>query len=110
MWLPGKAGYHRVMITRGTPVPPYRQLAAIIRGQIESGELTPGQQLPSVINLAAEYDIAVPTVRKAISLLKDEGLVTGVAGYGTFVAEPSSRPWIPNWSRTCSTAWWRQAR
>jgi hypothetical protein len=30
---------------------------------------------------------AVPTVRKAISLLKDEGLVTGVAGYGTFVAE-----------------------
>ncbi len=88
MWLPGKAGYHRVMITRGTPVPPYRQLAAIIRRQIKSGELAPGQQLPSVINLAAEYDIAVPTVRKAITLLKDEGLVTGVAGYGTFVAEP----------------------
>jgi GntR family transcriptional regulator len=86
---PGKAGYHHVMITRGTPVPPYRQLAAIIRGQIESGELAAGQQLPSVIKLAAEYDVAVPTVRKAIGLLKDEGLVTGVAGYGTFVTEPA---------------------
>jgi DNA-binding GntR family transcriptional regulator len=75
------------VITRGTPVPPYRQLAAIIRGQIESGDLAPGQQLPSVIKLAEQYDVAVPTVRKAITLLKSEGLVTGVAGYGTFVAE-----------------------
>jgi DNA-binding GntR family transcriptional regulator len=75
------------VITRGAPVPPYRQLAAIIRGQIESGELAPGQQLPSVVALAASYEVAVPTVRKAITLLKSEGLVTGVAGYGTFVAE-----------------------
>ena len=75
------------MITRGRPVPPYRQLAAILRDQIESGELAPGQQLPSVITLAGTYELAVPTVRKAITLLKDEGLVTGVAGYGTFVAE-----------------------
>ena len=87
MWALGRAGYHRVVITRGTPVPPYRQLAAILRGQIEAGELAPGQQLPSVIALAGEYQIAVPTVRKAISLLKAEGLITGVAGYGTFVAE-----------------------
>ena len=87
MWPPGKAGYHHAMITRGTPVPPYRQLAALLRGQIESGELAPGQQLPSVITLAADYQLAVPTVRKAITLLKQEGLVTGVAGYGTFVAE-----------------------
>ncbi len=79
------------MITRGTPVPPYRQLAAIIRGQIESRELAPGQQIPSVIKLAEEYDIAVPTVRKAISLLKAEGLVTGVAGYGTFVVPEAGR-------------------
>ena len=76
-----------MMITRGTPVPPYKQLAAIIRARIASGELTPGQQLPSVIAMAAEYELAVPTVRKAIGLLKAEGLVTGVAGYGTFVAE-----------------------
>lgn len=87
MWPPGKTGYHRAVIKRGTPVPPYRQLAAILRGQIESGELAPGQQLPSVVTLAADYEISVPTARKAISLLKAEGLVVGVAGYGTFVAE-----------------------
>jgi DNA-binding GntR family transcriptional regulator len=75
------------MITRGTPVPPYLQLAAIIRRQIDSGELAPGQQLPSAVSLAANFQVSVPTVRKAISLLKAEGLVTGVAGYGTFVAE-----------------------
>ena len=75
------------MIIRGTPVPPYQQLAALLRARIESGELAPGQQLPSVIKLAEQYDLAVPTVRKAITVLKAEGLVTGVAGYGTFVSE-----------------------
>jgi DNA-binding GntR family transcriptional regulator len=75
------------VITRGTPVPPYRQLAALLRAQIESGELATGQQLPSVVTLAAEYEVSTPTVKKALSLLKDEGLVTGVAGYGTFIAE-----------------------
>ncbi len=80
------------MITRGTPVPPYKQLAAIIRARIASGELTPGQQLPSVIAMAAEYELAVPTVRKAIGLLKAEGLVIGVAGYGTFVTDSEQAP------------------
>lgn len=74
------------MIIRGTPVPPWQQLAAILRGQIESGERKPGSQLPSALALAGEYQVSVPTVRKAIDALKAEGLVTGVAGYGTFVA------------------------
>jgi GntR family transcriptional regulator len=74
------------VITRGTPVPPWRQLAQILRGQIEAGELAPGQQLPSAVTLAADYGLAVPTVRKALDLLKTEGLIVGVAGYGTFVA------------------------
>ena len=87
MWLPGKPGITRQVITRGTPVPPWKQLAAILRGRIESGELAPGTQLPSALSLAGEYSVSVPTVRKAINQLKAEGLVTGVAGYGTFVTE-----------------------
>jgi GntR family transcriptional regulator len=83
---PGPAGYHRVVIMRGTPVPPYLQLAALIRGQIESGELAPGQQLPSALTLAGTYQVSAPTVKKALGVLKDEGLIMGVAGYGTFVA------------------------
>ena len=71
---------------RGTPVPPYMQLAALIRGQIESGELAPGQQLPSALALASTYQVSAPTVKKALNLLKNEGLIVGVAGYGTFVA------------------------
>jgi GntR family transcriptional regulator len=76
-----------LMIDRGRPVPPYRQLADIIRGKIESGELQPGQRLPSIMGLAAEYEVAQITVQKALTLLKAEGLVVGVAGYGTFVTE-----------------------
>jgi GntR family transcriptional regulator len=74
------------MIIRGTPTPPWRQLAAILKNKIESGELPPGSQLPSALALSGEYQVSVPTVRKAITALKDEGLITGVAGYGTFVA------------------------
>jgi GntR family transcriptional regulator len=85
LWAPGQAGYHRGVITRGTPTPPYLQLAGIIRGQIESGDLAPGQQLPSALKLASTYQVAVPTVRKALGVLKDEGLITGVPGYGVFV-------------------------
>jgi DNA-binding GntR family transcriptional regulator len=84
---PGRAGYHRGVIMRGTPVPPYRQLAGIIRGQIQAGELAPGSQLPSALTLAATYQVSAPTVKKALGVLKNEGLVVGVAGYGTFVAE-----------------------
>jgi DNA-binding GntR family transcriptional regulator len=83
---PGQSGYHRGVIMRGTPVPPYRQLAAVIRGQISSGELAPGQQLPSALTLAATYQVSAPTVKKALGVLKAEGLIVGVAGYGTFVA------------------------
>jgi GntR family transcriptional regulator len=75
------------MIRRDTPVPPYLQLAAIIRGRIETGELAPGARLPAILTMAGEYEVSVPTVRKALTRLKDEGLVTGVAGYGTFVRE-----------------------
>ena len=86
MQAPGQSGYHRGVIMRGTPVPPWRQLAAIIRGQIEAGELAPGQQLPSALTLAATYQVSAPTVKKALGVLKNEGLIVGVAGYGTFVA------------------------
>jgi GntR family transcriptional regulator len=75
------------VVTRGTPVPPYLQLAALLRAQIKSGELAPGQQLPSALALSERYEVSAPTVKKAIRVLKDEGLVLGVAGYGTFVAE-----------------------
>jgi hypothetical protein len=43
--------------------------------------------LPPILAMAGEYEVSVPTVRKALAVLKDEGLVIGVGEYGTFVAE-----------------------
>lgn len=68
-------------------MPPYLQLAAIIRARVESGELAPGTRLPPILAMAGEYGVSVPTVRKALAVLKDEGLVTGIAGWGTFISE-----------------------
>lgn len=75
------------MISRDRPVPPYLQLAAIIRGRAERGELARGARLPPILALAGEYGVATITVRKALAVLKAEGLVTGVPGYGTFISE-----------------------
>jgi DNA-binding GntR family transcriptional regulator len=74
------------MISRDAPEPPYEQVAAHIRGQIEHGELAPGDRLPSLLQLAATYDVAVSTIRKAVNVLKAEGLITGRPGWGMFVS------------------------
>jgi DNA-binding GntR family transcriptional regulator len=70
--------------------PPYRQLAAILRGQIERGELS--GTVPSITALMQTYGVAKNTARKAVSLLAEAGLVRVVPGWGTFVSESSSTP------------------
>ena len=75
------------MVNRGSIVPPWQQLAGILRGQIEAGELAPGQRVPAIVRLAQEYDMAPGTVRKALAALRDEGLIEMRTGWGTFVRE-----------------------
>lgn len=72
-------------IDRGSPVPPYIQLAEILRAQIRSGELPAGARLPGLRSLRQEFDLAEFTVRKAVALLRDEGLVVTSRGMGTYV-------------------------
>lgn len=67
--------------------PPYLQLAAILRSRIESGELAPGQMVPSIVTLSQEYGLAKTTVRKALDILRHEGLITMRPSWGTFVAD-----------------------
>ena len=74
------------MLDKDAPLPLSRQLAALIRSEIESGQRLPGSRLPSIGQLAAEHSIATATVVKALRILKEEGLVTGSTGHGTFVA------------------------
>jgi DNA-binding GntR family transcriptional regulator len=67
-------------------MPPYQQIAADLRARIESGDLAPGDMLPSITRLSQEYGVAKGTAVKALDVLKREGLTRTVAGWGTFVA------------------------
>lgn len=75
---------HRV-IDYESPVPPSRQVAAILRERIESGELAPGRRLPSIASLVQEYGIARTTAAKALRVLISEGLAEVSPGMGTYV-------------------------
>ena len=68
----------------------FRQLADLLRAQIESGELGPGEALPSELRLAQEYGISRTTVRQAIGQLRTEGLITVDRPRGTFVRIPEA--------------------
>ena len=72
-------------IDEDSPVPPYRQVAAILRRRIERGELRPGRRLPSIADLVQEYGIARTTAGKALRVLVDEGLAEVSPGMGTYV-------------------------
>ena len=74
-------------VDHDSAVPPYRQLAGILRDQVQSGELAPGAAVPSVKRLRQEYGVAETTARKAVALLRDEGLVETVMGWGSFVTK-----------------------
>ena len=78
------------MITPG-PVAPWRQIHADLVKQITSGELQPGDRLPSIVSLAQQYQVALTTVRKALDALKADGLVV-TSPMGTFVTPEGQRP------------------
>ena len=67
--------------------PMYRQIAEDLRAQIESGQLKPGQQLRTEIELREHYNASRNTVRDAIKWLTSLGLVETKPGQGTFVVQ-----------------------
>jgi GntR family transcriptional regulator len=68
--------------------PAYLQLASLIKRMIANGEYTPGSRIPAESILSRSYGVAVMTVRQAISLLAEQGLLKRVHGRGTFVCGP----------------------
>ncbi|WP_405429399.1 GntR family transcriptional regulator [Micromonospora sp. NBC_00617] len=70
---------------------PYRRIANEIAAKIKSGELKPGDKLPSTRELAESYAVHMNTASRAPSLLHDRELITGQPGRGTYVAEHPSR-------------------
>ncbi|MEV5606143.1 GntR family transcriptional regulator [Streptomyces sp. NPDC052299] len=67
--------------------PPYLRIAADIRRRITSGELAPGDLVPSTRRITQEWGVAMATATKALTALNQEGLVRAVPGVGTVVAE-----------------------
>ncbi|OEV04005.1 hypothetical protein AN219_37555 [Streptomyces nanshensis] len=76
----------------------YERIAAELRRRIKAGELSPGEQLPAETELAVQYDVSMPTVRHALELVRDEGLVEKRHGVGTFVRPmPRRITYISSW-------------
>ena len=67
------------------PIPKYYQVATHIKDLILSGELQPADQIPTEEALVEQHGVSRGTVRKAIQLLIDEGLVESEQGRGSFV-------------------------
>ncbi|WP_328860875.1 GntR family transcriptional regulator [Streptomyces sp. NBC_00306] len=72
-------------IDREGPVPPYRQIADQLRARIADGSIPVGRRIPSLVELEQQYGVARDTLRKAVQVLKDEGLVETVSGMGVYV-------------------------
>lgn len=71
----------------------YQQIATDLRNQILDGELSAGQTLPSESSLGATHEASRVTVRKALEVLRAEGLVDARQGFGWFVAsDPIRQP------------------
>ena len=69
----------------------YVQVADWITGRIERGELRPGHKLPAERDIAADIGVGYMTVRRAMRLLRERGLIVTVVGRGTFVTEDRDR-------------------
>lgn len=68
--------------------PKYHAIAADLATKIRSGEYQPGQALPSQRDLSAAYGVTMMTLRQALQVVEDDGLVSQQPGRGTFVTEP----------------------
>jgi GntR family transcriptional regulator len=73
------------------PQRPAQRIAGDLRDQIARGELAPGDQLPTVIQLCETYGVAKVTALKALSVLRGEGLIYTEARWGSFVADRSQQ-------------------
>lgn len=91
------------MLTAAVELLKTRRLYLLLRDRIVTGAVVPGGRLPSEPALAQEHGVSRVTVRRALDLLADEGLVRRRVGSGTFVEDvPASRPIVADFSNVLS--------
>ena len=99
-------------LQRGGGLAAWRQIADALAGEIRSGALAAGAQLPAESALAARFGVNRHTVRRALGVLAEGGMVRTTQGKGSFVEQgPSPYPIGPRTrfseivSRTGREAW-----
>lgn len=80
-------------------VPLYVQVASVMRQRIEKGHWAEGDRISTLEELEAEFSVARVTIRQAIELLRNEGLLEAQQGRGTFVVH---RPRHDRWFNLAS--------
>lgn len=82
------------------------RIADELRGKIDDGEYGPGQQMPTLDELGQQFGCSLAAIRKAIDLLKQQGVVVTIQGRGTFVRDRphARRHGIERYSRSRWTA------
>jgi DNA-binding GntR family transcriptional regulator len=76
---------HVDQLDHGSPTALYVQLAELLRGQIERGELA--GRVPSAKGLAQEHGVAVGTAERALGILRQDGLIVSASGRGHFTVD-----------------------
>jgi GntR family transcriptional regulator len=76
---------HEPGLDRDSYEPAYAQLVRILSDEIARGQYLPGDQLPSESQLCARFDVSGMTVRRAMNIMVDRGIVTAAQGKGVFV-------------------------
>mgnify|MGYP002682291361 CR=1 FL=1 len=74
-----------IQIDLESGVPIYVQLVDRIKQMVVTGQLQPGQQLPTIRQLAADLRINYNTVGRAYSILDEEGIISTQQGRGTYI-------------------------
>lgn len=65
----------------------YEQIVNQLKNGIISGELKPGEAMPSIRRLASDLEVSVITTKRAYEELEKEGLIRSVSGKGFYVCE-----------------------
>ncbi len=80
-----------VVVNRSSPVPLYFQVAEQIERAIHDGHLVPGDRIANEVSLADQLGLSRPTMRQAIQMLVDKGMLVRKRGVGTQVVHAPIR-------------------
>src|SRR6516225_9814522 len=76
-------------------VPLYVQVASVLRTRIQSGLWSAGVKIPTLEELEREFEVARVTIRQAVDILREEGMLQARQGLGTFVSHKMhDRHWV----------------